>query len=73
MKREEVKILVINRSIYSDEKGHGGLDSHLKALMACGYSVTERNIPPSNMSGYDIIVAHPPRGFIGLLERAKRA
>ena len=67
MKREDVQILVVNRATYPDEKNYGGLDTHIKALMAYGYSVTEESIPPSDMSGYDIVVVYPPYGFIGRL------
>ena len=64
MKRNDIKILVVNRAIYPDEKDYGGLDTHIKALMAYKYSVREERLPPSDMARYDLIVAHPPLGFI---------
>jgi len=72
MKRKDVKILVVNRSIFPDEEDYGGLDNHIKTLIAYGYSVTETNLPPNNMLGYDIIVAHPPRGFLEGLAKFHR-
>jgi hypothetical protein len=64
MTRKNIKVLVVNRAIYPDEKDYGGLNSHINALMAYGYSVTEEKLPPRDMASYDIIVAHPPLGFI---------
>ncbi len=68
MKRQDISILVINRIIRPDEEIHGGLDTHIKALQARGYKVTEDARVRGDLSQYDIIVAHPSWSDISLLE-----
>lgn len=73
MTRQDIRVLVIDRVVYSDELDHGdGLEQHARAFKAYGYSVTHvqncGRVTPEMLLGVDIIVAHPPWNSARILQ-----